>query len=185
MCWRNASGIRRRSLILRECEGGEVGVCLDSGGLYEVLSVVPDGIVSHLVRECGGNVHEKGVVGVITGSFKCTTVSALYVVANVAVMAEHTVLLSRVLVAFRVRESIVSYRWSKFVIEVNEFCDSRIWENRNVNIAISSMKIKVIPTNYWQYHVICSEFRVFSISFISKDDLSGVWLFFGVRIPFE
>jgi hypothetical protein len=34
---------------------------------------VPDGIVAHLTRECGGNVHDRHVVEVTCGSFKKET----------------------------------------------------------------------------------------------------------------
>jgi hypothetical protein len=35
----------------------------------EVEFAVPDGIIAHLARECGGNVHDRHVVDVVSGSF--------------------------------------------------------------------------------------------------------------------
>jgi hypothetical protein len=37
---------------------------------------VPDGIIAHLTRECGGNVHDRHVVDVTCGSFEQETVGA-------------------------------------------------------------------------------------------------------------
>jgi hypothetical protein len=37
---------------------------------------VPDGIIAHLTRECGGNVHESHVVDITSGSFKKETQGA-------------------------------------------------------------------------------------------------------------
>jgi hypothetical protein len=34
---------------------------------------VPDGIIAHLTRECGGNVHDRRVVDVTCGSFEKET----------------------------------------------------------------------------------------------------------------
>jgi hypothetical protein len=31
---------------------------------------VPDGVIAHLTRECGGNVHDRDVVDVTSGSFE-------------------------------------------------------------------------------------------------------------------
>jgi hypothetical protein len=37
---------------------------------------VPNGIIAHLTRECGGNVHDRNVVDVISGSFEKETIGA-------------------------------------------------------------------------------------------------------------
>jgi hypothetical protein len=37
---------------------------------------IPDGIIAHLTRECGGNVHDHGVVDVTSGSFEKETCGA-------------------------------------------------------------------------------------------------------------
>jgi hypothetical protein len=42
------------------------------GGRFDV----PDGIIAHLTRECGGNVHDCDVVKVTSGSFKTETLGA-------------------------------------------------------------------------------------------------------------
>jgi hypothetical protein len=41
-------------------------------GMYDI----PDGIIAHLTRECGGNVHERQIVKVTSGSFEKVTVGA-------------------------------------------------------------------------------------------------------------
>jgi hypothetical protein len=38
----------------------------DVGGWFDV----PDGMIAHVTRECGGNVHDCGVVDVTCGSFE-------------------------------------------------------------------------------------------------------------------
>jgi hypothetical protein len=42
----------------------------------EVEIDVPDGIIAHLTRECGGNVHDRHVVNVTCGSFEDETIGA-------------------------------------------------------------------------------------------------------------
>jgi hypothetical protein len=42
------------------------------GGQFDV----PDGIIAHVTRECGGNVHDRHVVDVTCGSFEKATVGA-------------------------------------------------------------------------------------------------------------
>jgi hypothetical protein len=42
----------------------------------EVEIDVPDGIIAHLMRECGGNVHDRNVVDVTCGSFEKETEGA-------------------------------------------------------------------------------------------------------------
>jgi hypothetical protein len=37
---------------------------------------IPDGIIAHLTRECGGNVHDRHIVNVTSGSFEKETVGA-------------------------------------------------------------------------------------------------------------
>jgi hypothetical protein len=37
---------------------------------------VPDGIIAHLTRECGGNVHDRNIVNVTSGSFEKETAGA-------------------------------------------------------------------------------------------------------------
>jgi hypothetical protein len=37
---------------------------------------VPDGIIAHLTRECGGNVHDRNVIDVTSGSFEKETLGA-------------------------------------------------------------------------------------------------------------
>jgi hypothetical protein len=40
--------------------------CEETGDMYDI----PDGIIAHLTRECGGNVHDRHVVEVTSGSFE-------------------------------------------------------------------------------------------------------------------
>jgi hypothetical protein len=42
----------------------------------EIEIDVPDGIIAHLTRECGGNVHDRRVVDVISRSFEKETIGA-------------------------------------------------------------------------------------------------------------
>jgi hypothetical protein len=42
------------------------------------LFVIPDGIIAHLKRECGGNVHDRDVVNVTCGSFEKQTFGVNY-----------------------------------------------------------------------------------------------------------
>jgi hypothetical protein len=50
---------------------------------------------------------------------------------------------------------VTSYDHSKIMIELNEFDRSKTWENSNVNISISSMKIKIMfPVNYLQHLIV-------------------------------
>jgi hypothetical protein len=50
---------------------------------------------------------------------------------------------------------LMSYDHSKIMIELNEFDRSKSWENSNVNISISSMKIKsMLPGNYLQHLIV-------------------------------
>jgi hypothetical protein len=42
----------------------------------EVEIDVPEGIIAHLTRECGGNVHDRNVIEVTSGSFEKETVGA-------------------------------------------------------------------------------------------------------------
>jgi hypothetical protein len=42
----------------------------------EVEVYVPDGIIAHLTRECGGNVHDRNIVDVVSGSFERVTYGA-------------------------------------------------------------------------------------------------------------
>ena len=72
--------------IVKECpkEGDSAFLCRDVAVLKESLRSQPiltaktcfcyvnpelDGIISHLTRECGGNVHDEGIVNVIASSF--------------------------------------------------------------------------------------------------------------------
>jgi hypothetical protein len=50
------------------------------GGQFDV----PDGIIAHLTRECGGNVHEHQVVDVTSASFEKETQSATTTAENAA-----------------------------------------------------------------------------------------------------
>jgi hypothetical protein len=45
---------------------------------------VPDGIIAHLTRECGGNVHDGDVVDVTCGSFEKETHGEMYAAKNAA-----------------------------------------------------------------------------------------------------
>jgi hypothetical protein len=51
-----------------------------SGGKFEV----PDGIIAHLTRLCGGNVHDRNIVEVTSGSFERTTHGVDGAVQNIA-----------------------------------------------------------------------------------------------------
>jgi hypothetical protein len=42
-------------------------------GHGRIIINVPDGIITHLTRECGGNVHNRNVVDVTCGSFEKET----------------------------------------------------------------------------------------------------------------
>jgi hypothetical protein len=45
----------------------------DDGIVTEKRHNIPDGIIAHLTRECGGNVHDRQVVDVTSGSFEKET----------------------------------------------------------------------------------------------------------------
>jgi hypothetical protein len=47
-----------------------------SGNRTDEIRDIPDGIIAHLTRECGGNVHDRHVVDVTCGSFEKETVGA-------------------------------------------------------------------------------------------------------------
>jgi hypothetical protein len=48
-------------------------VCLSDEEEEEIELDVPDGIIAHLTRKCGGNVHDRHVVEVTSGSFEKET----------------------------------------------------------------------------------------------------------------
>jgi hypothetical protein len=58
--------------IINDCRDGKVEID------------VPDGIIAHLTRKCGGNVHDRRVVDVTSGSFEKETESASNVARNAA-----------------------------------------------------------------------------------------------------
>jgi hypothetical protein len=65
----------------------------------------------------------------------------------------HTVHLLLTVIAFRVLDSITSYGQSKRVIKFDEFDQSKSWESKNNDAAISLKKIAVIlPWDYLQHH---------------------------------
>jgi hypothetical protein len=67
----------------------------------------------------------------------------------------HTALLLLIFIPFRDLDRIMSYDQSKRVIKVDTFDRSKFWEGRNVNIAISSKKIKIrLLGNYSKHHVV-------------------------------
>jgi hypothetical protein len=69
-------------------------------------------------------------------------------------LTSHTALLLFIFIAFRVLDSIMSYGQSKHVIKVNGFNRSNFWESRDINIAASSKKIKImLHGNYSKYLV--------------------------------
>jgi hypothetical protein len=81
----------------------------------------------------------------------------------------HAALLSAIFAALRILDSIMSYGHFKYVIELDEFECSKFGENGNVNISISSMKIKIIlHADDLEHHIACIQKQIFSIYFISK-----------------
>jgi hypothetical protein len=69
----------------------------------------------------------------------------------------HTALLLLlfIFITFRALDSIMSYGRSKHVIKVNDFDRSNFWEGWDVDISISSKKIKIVLSgNYSKYPVV-------------------------------
>jgi hypothetical protein len=67
----------------------------------------------------------------------------------------HTALLFFMFIVFCVLQSIVNYDQSERVMKFNGLDRSKFWEDRNVDISISSKKIKImLPGNYSQYRVV-------------------------------
>jgi hypothetical protein len=50
----------------------------DRGKETKITSDIPDGIIAHLTRECGGNVQDRNVVEITSGSFEKETEGAFY-----------------------------------------------------------------------------------------------------------
>jgi hypothetical protein len=48
----------------------------DKGKEIDDMYDIPDGIIAHLTRECGGNVHDRHVVEVTSGSLEKETLGA-------------------------------------------------------------------------------------------------------------
>jgi hypothetical protein len=67
---------------------------------------VPDGIIAHLTRECGGNVHNHHVVEVTSGSFEKETESTGSSAENAADLETRLFLQS----AFRSRSDAIPLR---------------------------------------------------------------------------
>jgi hypothetical protein len=85
----------------------------------------------------------------------------------------HAALLSVIFAALGILDSIMSYGHFKYVIELDEFARSKFGESGNVNISISSMKIKIILlADYLEHHIVCIQKQIFLIYFISKDCIS-------------
>jgi hypothetical protein len=51
---------------------------LSNGSQTDKMYGIPDGIIAHLTREYGGNVHDRHVVDIMSGSFKKETVWSYY-----------------------------------------------------------------------------------------------------------
>jgi NAD kinase len=67
----------------------------------------------------------------------------------------HTELLLLIFIAFRVPDRVVNCGQSKRVIQIDEFERLNCWEGRDIDISISSKKVKItLPENYSQYHVV-------------------------------
>jgi hypothetical protein len=88
-------------------------------------------------------------------------------------LTSYTVLLLLIFITFCVLNGIASYGQSKRMIKIDGFERSMLWEGRDVDIAISSKKIKIIlPGNYSQRHVVyIRDINVFIFS-ISRNYLS-------------
>jgi hypothetical protein len=70
-------------------------------------------------------------------------------------LMSHTALLWFIFIDFRVLDSIMSYGRSKHVFKVNDFDRSIFWKGRDVNISISSKKIKImLHGNYSKHFVV-------------------------------
>jgi hypothetical protein len=66
----------------------------------------------------------------------------------------HTALLLFIFIAFRVLDSSMNYGQSKHVIKVNNFDRSNFWEGKDVDISISSKKIKIMPYGNYSRHLV-------------------------------
>jgi hypothetical protein len=70
-------------------------------------------------------------------------------------LTSHVALLLFIFISFRVLNSIRSYGRSKYVIKVNDIDHSNFCEGRDVDISISSKKIKImLPGNYSKHLVV-------------------------------
>jgi hypothetical protein len=83
---------------------------------------VPDGIIAHLTRECSGNVHDRNVVEVTSGSFEKETYGAnphsgafdndpSFAAKNVADLETDLFFLS----AYRTREKDIPHTWNNWI----------------------------------------------------------------------
>jgi hypothetical protein len=62
--------LQRKSVLRKHYQlWGELAVSRQTSKMYDI----PDGIIAHLTRECGGNVHDRNVADVTPGSSSRST----------------------------------------------------------------------------------------------------------------
>jgi hypothetical protein len=81
----------------------------------EVEINAPDRIISHVTKECGGNVHDRHVVEVTSGSFEKGTQSVSYVVKNAADLESGSVFL----LAYRSYQQTIWHTRNNWVCEAD------------------------------------------------------------------
>jgi hypothetical protein len=59
-------------IVTRRMAGKEFAPLMKKGKKFDV----PDGIIGHLTRVCGGNVHDRHVINITSGSFEKETLGA-------------------------------------------------------------------------------------------------------------
>jgi hypothetical protein len=76
---------------------------------------IPDGIIPHMTRERGGNVHDVHVVNITSGSFEKETQSASNVGKNAADLESGSVLVS----AYRNYQQVIWHMRNNWVCEAD------------------------------------------------------------------
>jgi hypothetical protein len=87
----------------------------DDGKETSDMYDIPDGIVAHLTRECGGNVQGRHVVEVTSGSFEKETQSASDIAKNTADLECGSVFLS----AYRSYQQAIWHTRNNWVCEAD------------------------------------------------------------------
>jgi hypothetical protein len=90
-------------------------LCRPNGHQTDEICDIPDGIIAHLTRKCGGNVHDRHVVDVTCGSFEKETQSASNVAKNAADLESSSVFLS----AYRSYQEHIQHARNSWVCEAD------------------------------------------------------------------